>query len=443
MKEDFNKLFWNILGVKHRVYGIEDLLLFEISNKEAKQKQFERFTKSTIELSNIKYFELLLSETIIFRQFFCLKEEYRHLRFCVNQITSIILNYKLFLWLKLDKQCFSNMLAFQTALIIEYIYKNNFDTKMLDESLKKQSFYPFVKGILANDLAYAYIDYLEILKYRYDSDKESSNVIDKINQDIENNYKKKIAQWEKKKTAPSFIDIMVISLHRHKKICEPFFISVIQMLIAGVLFRKKYYYKEQLDKLRKELKKIFNESNYLSLLKQRQYQYLIPIGDIISTVSDSRPHESVKSINDIDTMKIFNEMGTASLTSIVELLSQFCQCEFGKMISQKLQESQKKMQDITKDITSIFNDKQYKQVIKVLDGQNALFYQPRIFLIQFIAAMKLNDNKLVKKYFKLLNREFGNLFTPFKNNFEKIAQNTDDLDACIEEISKILENVGN
>ncbi|MDR1008262.1 MAG: hypothetical protein LBL65_06895 [Campylobacteraceae bacterium] len=45
--KDFNSLFWGFFGIKHRVYGIEDII-FEISDKKAKQKEFERFINSPI-----------------------------------------------------------------------------------------------------------------------------------------------------------------------------------------------------------------------------------------------------------------------------------------------------------------------------------------------------------------------------------------------------------
>ncbi|MDR2081860.1 MAG: hypothetical protein LBP54_08260 [Campylobacteraceae bacterium] len=70
MIEDFNKLFWSLLGIKRRVYDVEDILLPDNSDREAVQKRFERFLKEPLKLSNEKYFELLFSEANIFYQFF-------------------------------------------------------------------------------------------------------------------------------------------------------------------------------------------------------------------------------------------------------------------------------------------------------------------------------------------------------------------------------------
>jgi hypothetical protein len=269
---------------------------------------------------------------------------------------------------------------------------------------------------------------------------------------LENSYKKKISQWNKKKEVPSFVDIMVISLHKHKEICEPFFVYIIQMLITGALFRIKCYHKnilnnntesyflEQLDKFRQELKKIIDKNN-LSLIKQRQCQYLMPIDDIINTVLDLHLCKNVKSMESINITRILYKC--PNFENIIESLSQ---SELGNIIFQKFQELHKKVQDITKDITPIFNEKKYKETIEILDRQNVLFYHPRIFLIQFIAAVKLNDDKMVKQYFKLLNRNLGNIFTFYKiqaNDFKKIIQNIDNLDECMEKISDFLKNVGN
>lgn len=453
-----------MLGVKHRVYDVEDALLFGISNKETRQKEFERFKNSSMQLSNEEYFRLLLLENTVFRQFFWV-EEHKHLCFCINQVTNIILNYKLFLWLKLDGRKFIDMIAFQIALIIEYMYKNGFDIRAFNESLQEKNFCPFVESILANDLAYKYIELLKILKKNFANnnyDKKYNDVISKMDQEIKkldnydkeffsnsnDNYKRKISQWKNKKILPSFVDIVVVSLAKYKERHEPFFIYAIQMLIARVLLDIQYHHKsvlkndtenyflEQLSKFRQELNKIFDKNDYLSSVEQQQCQYLIPIGGYIFNDINFGNDDTVKS-------KYEDIVNSPKIGKMVELLSQ---SEFGKTVSQKIQESQKKMQDITKDVTPVFNDKNYKQVIEILDEQNELFYHPRSFLIQFIAAVKLNDDKLAKQYFKLLDRDIGSIFTLYKiqaKNFKKSIENIDDLKGCIEKIFESLKNVGN
>ncbi|MDR2342303.1 MAG: hypothetical protein LBD84_04620 [Campylobacteraceae bacterium] len=140
MEKDFNSLFWNLLGVNHRVYDIEDI--FFSTHKKTREKQFERFIKTPTQLSNEEFFKLLISEAIVFYQLRIEKNE--HNCFYVEQIINIILNYKLFLWFKLDKKEIVKMLAFQIALIIEYMRKNRIDIGAFEDSLNKKNFTRFI-----------------------------------------------------------------------------------------------------------------------------------------------------------------------------------------------------------------------------------------------------------------------------------------------------------
>ncbi|MDR2099697.1 MAG: hypothetical protein LBP40_02565 [Campylobacteraceae bacterium] len=465
MEKDFNKFFWELLGVKHRVYDMEDIFLSNNDRKDRYEKQFERFLKEPFKLSNDEYYKLLTVEARVFCQLFP-HEGNKYLSFCVNQVINAILNYKLFLWLKLDKQQFINMFAFQMALIVEHMHKNELDTfaqrgpskyygehmhknkldtRAFDESLDKKSFYPFIKDISANALASSYYtEYLENIreylsqKNKNAENEKNDNEIKKYDDaeqfsKLEKCYQERIGQWQKNKSLPSFIDIILISFCKTKDEKSDYY--VIQMLLArAFLHIRKHknifkddienFFLEQLKKFREELKKLF-KNNKKALIKEKQCQYLMPVDDIIDMVSNSCSPEDITGF--------FSEIGP-----IIELLSQ---SEFGKMISQKIQESCK-IGNKT-DIALMFNEKQYIQVIEVLDSQNALLYQPRIFLIQFIAALKLNDDKLARQYWKLLNRNLPVLRKFQKNDFKKIAQNTDDLEECIKKISKFLENVGN
>jgi hypothetical protein len=251
---------------------------------------------------------------------------------------------------------------------------------------------------------------------------------------LKNNYKKKIGQWKNKKL-PSFFDIVLRTQCKDGKNFE----HMIQMLLIRALLCIKYNHKSiltsdmeshflgQLREFRQEIEKLFEKNSKKDSgdLIRKQLQYLIPIR--LDILKNSKDHNMIENL-----MHHYQEL----------IGNNMFDSEIFKILSQKFQEWCKKAQVYNPDIVRMFNNKEYKQVIEVINNQKALVYYPRYVLVQFIAALKLNEDKLIKQYFKLLNRNLANFLAPFKDDFEKIVQDTDDLEKCIEKISKFLGNVG-
>jgi len=61
-------------------------------------------------------------------------------------------------------------------------------------------------------------------------------------------------------------------------------------------------------------------------------------------------------------------------------------------------------------------------------------------MIQFIISIKINDKKLFRKHFKVLDRNFGLLLSLYKIEkklpaYSKLFENTSDLKKCLSLIS--------
>lgn len=100
-------------------------------------------------------------------------------------------------------------------------------------------------------------------------------------------------------------------------------------------------------------------------------------------------------------------------------------------------------------IINEFNKCKTKNDYFKLSNEISLFTKNEIYpefinrayiMIQFIISVKINDKKLFRKYFKLLDRSFGLLLSLYKiekklSVYSKLFENTSDLKKCLTLIS--------
>ncbi len=136
MRKDFNSIFWEIWGVNNRVYEIFDIFSVKSHNlddneikkyknlnrdKQADFESYDNFLRNEESLSNEKFFEHLEREPHLFYIFFIdyLLGDSEQVRFYINQLNNIVINYRIFEREKLKQEKFINVFAFQIAYIIE------------------------------------------------------------------------------------------------------------------------------------------------------------------------------------------------------------------------------------------------------------------------------------------------------------------------------------
>ncbi|MDR1461389.1 MAG: hypothetical protein LBI78_07080 [Campylobacteraceae bacterium] len=181
-------------------------------------------------------------------------------------------------------------------------------------------------------------------------------------------FKKDLSNWRKNKDLPSFEKIVVLSEFSQKP--EEKFFILIQMLIARALLRLKYKY--DIDKsIEKEFLKT-NDTNEIRNKYSFDFSKIMKSPDILSILPQARYL--------LENLKLFIQNNP----------------EIDRSISTKAPH----------EINCMFKDKEYMQVIKNIDKTiKSLNYIERYsyMLVQFIASLKIGDDKLIRKYLKLFH----------------------------------------
>jgi hypothetical protein len=543
MKKDFNKLFWNLLGVNHRVYHMEDILLSDNANRDVRRKQYE----------NGKLLPHITANGILYKflKFICSKR-LNHIKqfspqFYANLLLERLLYYIVSHCDKNDNKETIDELFDIIALCTEV--RDNFDTRLFYESLGKMSFSPFIEHLgisskfgkslqeqiktLGNKLKREHSKYVKKVECYFENkhkkylELEEGGKIYKLKQfypflygrekdlDICNDkdhkknmeqikkcknsfsaekYEEKIRGWLKGKI-PSFNDITMLSLYTNSDKAEAY-IYHIQMLSIGILIRLKYEHPEILksgigedflEKLTKHRRR--HRREFKSPEKQRKWdEYFNEFLDdielyfmtdeerenlrneiknaIVETICAKEVYESEeykeihkKSMTVYEAVdKIDNEISAKKLVeeSFKELsdyrnnkrkeikneLEEMIvkgQCDEIVSQEQEFEKALKKIQYVEENIFPLFETKEYEEIIKKLDE----FLYPAYILIQFIAAFKMNNEKLMNEYFKKLDSRLGGIFTDFyilkADDFKKIAQDANDIRECFKKFFHIQE----
>ena len=210
---DLSAQFWNLFGIKHRIYDAKDIL-FTKRDKQADEKQFNIFLNDAIILSNEAWFKYLSLDVNNFDEI-CVK--YIGLNdekstFTVYQIINVVHNYKFFQQLHLPTNYFINLFAFQVAYIIESMAFHNLDIVLFENALYEKSLWGFIDYCKKASNFASNKDFATELAYIY------SDIKEELNQNVKANleeitckkFETDLSKWKHNKAFPSFIKMITL-----------------------------------------------------------------------------------------------------------------------------------------------------------------------------------------------------------------------------------------
>jgi len=437
LKVDFNLLFWKVFGVNQRVH--EPLDIFKVErDKQADEKDYSNFIKSDHLLSNKNYVQQLGRETEIFYIFFInyLLGNSQLTQFYIHQLNNITYNYKIFNEINIEKEKYINMFAFQIALIIEKMYFNNIDISLFNESLEENSINPFLcrcklktksKTKKALSCVFSYMN--EQMSEHYLKNKI------KLEEISPSTFEKDLSQWEKGKSLPSFIKLLVI-INTIEKGNSPEKIGIFMqlLLIRALLHIKKEFklddciknkFYTQLKNFRSTIKKSNLTINEDIINQQEKYVINFPSSE---NIDQDSINDTLKLLH--FRMNIFfesnypNEKVNIILPNREMIIEKFSKCKTNNDYLALLN-----------SINNVSSDILYNQNI---NGANNL--------VRFIIAVKIEDKILFNQKYKCLDRSFGTLLSlgGLKKKlitFSEILKDKNDLIECINLISEHIKKL--
>lgn len=408
---DFSTQFWNLFGVKHRIYDAKDIVLIK-RKKQADEKQFNILLNNPDILSNKTWFEYQFLDVNNFDEicvnYIGLNDEKS--TFSIYQIINIVHNYKFFQQIRLPINYFINLFAFQVAYIIESMAVHNLYIGLFDNALHEKSLWGFIDYCKKTSNVTSNIDFATELAYIYFDIKEG------LNQTIQSNleeikyekFKIDLSKWKHNKSLPSFIKMIALcsTLKKNNTLNQDQHKAyVFQLFIARALLclKKEHHIDDYTEKsfltqytaFRIELKNLFQQENYVAEINQLQNRYLI----------------------DFDTIYA-NDQSYDEKSKLIQTT-----CQYFLQMNQDVDHEEKLMNIFgsidTANINELFNQQQYLKLIELIEAQKRQIkdfsaFAPLFTLILFITALKIEDTSLVKKYEKIFDRTWGGLLLHLK-----------------------------
>lgn len=432
LEKDFNSIFWKIFGVNHRVYQALDAINIK-RDKQADEQIYHSYLSNDDLLSNNSYALFKSKEVDNFYELFIsyLIGQDENTIFYIHQICNIIYNFNIFKTTDLNYD-YIKLFSFQTAFIIEYMSHHHFDTKLFDVSIKEESIMPFIDFSKKVNKIKSNKHFATIMNYTLEE--KCSEIHNNIQTNIESvtefTFQKNISKWKNKIELPSLISLFIITntLYKNKKDRDnkiAFFFQL--LLIRGLLHIKKTFNIDDHTKdsflknfryFRKQIKLKLN-SNAVGKL---QAKYLIELSESIDLAKSS------ENLNEI-----YKKIITFSKNYITD--DEPLQIEF-----------------LNRDeITNLFNEKKYEEAFSLIDfknnHENELIQQTinRVnYLLQFIISTKLEDKKMMQKYFKEFDRYmFGGIlsFQEKRYNSQEFIELLKDVNTLKDCINKMMLHV--
>lgn len=435
-KVDFNSQFWSTIGVNNRVFKLLDVFKKQ-RDKQSDEKKYDNFLKSSNLLSNETYFKFLFQEIAIFDELLIdyLLGNNKQNRFYIDQIHNIILNYKLFSQEKFNESLLINTFSFQIAYIIEYMVINNMNVSIFENCLHQKSLNPLIDLCKLATKSKSLKDLSTKLSYKNSEMKEHLKEKEIYIEEIHaNTFQKDLSEWRNNKSLPSFFKLLIIINTIYKDRCEEKIELLFQLIIIrSLLHIQKTFniqestqkeFLEQLKTFRINIKRCYLE-NTLSNIINLQTHYVIDFSEILDETFSSVKIDMVKHLKQLkNKINIFNQYNDGN--KVIDLhmpLKEFIIDTFNKCKTQN-------------DYLALLNK------IRLLSENEVYseFINRAYLMIQFIISVKINDKRLFRKQFKLLDRSFGMLLSLYHvdkkiSTYTLLLQDTFDLKNCIETIA--------
>lgn len=268
--DNFNSLFWHIIGVNNKVYQYTDIFpsipkktsqirYKNMRTKEADEKSYERFLDSTLQ-DETKIIDFKTNEILIFtkllKSFVSNSKDYD---FYFKQFFNLIINYHSFSKPSFSSHKMMNLFVFQLAYILEYMRHNKLNIELFKLSIKDNSIKPFLKECqkrtkyktlsgLANKMSHNHEEVKNIMLKDF-------IYLKTIN---ETTFKKYLSSWMNTKSLPNLIHMFTIATTLHKGVSRrQTEANLLQLILARALLYIQYEYdisvqtkEEFLEKLR-------------------------------------------------------------------------------------------------------------------------------------------------------------------------------------------------
>lgn len=353
--------------------------------------------------------------------------------FYINQLQNIILNCKMLISSNMQKTKFLNLFSFQIAFLIENMAFQNINTKLFDQALQINSIKPFLDKCKEIERINSFKKLALEFSYFHASIPEKSKkkiTVDKIHPDT---FQKELSLWNKGKTLPSLIKMIVITNSVTEIKTKEYKIGVFLQLfmIRGLLYVQKKFnldanikveFIEQLKKFRVQIKECYLKNQEDKIFKL-QTKYLIDFSDFLKVDDLEIKYQLLKS--KIDEFLKLNDQNIiiSELMLDIDLINEFNQCK---------------------------SKNDYIQLLEKISSssENNPYYNCANFVyisIKFIISIKIEDKKIFKKQFKLFDRSFSGMLTHHRVEYhlEKyiiLLENKFDFVECLKCIGNYFKN---
>jgi len=427
IKDDFNSTFWEIWGVNNRVYEPFDIFSVKSHNlddneikkyknlnrdKQADTESYDNFLKNNTLLSNEKFLEHLAREQHLFYIFFIdyLLGDSEQVRFYVNQLNNIAINFRIFERQKLEQVKFINLFAFQIAYIIEDMKYIGLSVANFENSLKENSIMPFldkyreikdynneIKKMTQKSLSYD----LYLTNYQMKENFEKKDIY--LNVVSDNKFVSYLSNWKKNKELPTFLNLLTIINTIKEGNTEEKKGIFFQLLIVRAL-------------LYIQSKKEFNINNKI---KEKFLNKLSQFRDEIKALFLSNKKDEIMKLQNKYLIDYPNrlEQPERDLKSFLEEID-FKQKEFFK---HNYENKEIKLDFPSKDfIINAFNkcktNEDYRKLLDQIKDESeknpySNCINNSINFIRFVISIKIEDKRLFNERYKYLDRGFGTILS--------------------------------
>lgn len=301
MKTDFNSIFWKTWGVNQRVYTYEDV--FHIKNRDTnkEKKKFFKF-KNSKNMRTDDFIELLYKEPnnfyLLFDNLFYKVEDDNSIEF-IKELNNITFTYRfldIFEIKNIEKTV--NIFSFQIAYILENISKLGIDISLFEESLKLNSFKPYIDNYgkisnknqngIAHDLHTTFYNLSEAMSVNYHPDMKDIDEAKVFVNDL--------IKWNKG-ILPKFFKILVMNVvfFSKKQKYEQRGQLILMLILRALLHIKKEFsidekieeqFLEKLKSFRKIIKEKIDNKDFEKLNKLK-LKYCVDFEKVLSEENDS------------------------------------------------------------------------------------------------------------------------------------------------------------
>lgn len=252
--DNFNSLFWHIIGVNNKVYQFTDIFPSIPKNpsqiryknmraKEADEKSYERFLDSTLQ-DEAKIIDFKTNEILIFtkllKSFVSSSKDYD---FYFKQFFNLIINYHSFSKPSFSSHKMMNLFVFQLAYILEYMRHHKLNIELFELSIKDNSIKPFLKECQKTTKRKALSDLAIEMSHNHE---EVKNIMLKdfiyLKSITETTFKKYLSSWMSTKSLPNLIHMFTIATTLHKGVSRQTEANLLQLILARALLYIQYEY---------------------------------------------------------------------------------------------------------------------------------------------------------------------------------------------------------